>query len=130
MREIIELNGEWELHPVSEFSNLWISGEAPAEGWLTQGNTRPLAGTPGLERALRQDDLQEDFFPGSITRPYIPPADRGRFLPLPGLFKPVCPWRRRGVLPAAAILTSPPIFEEKTPWSWRSILPGMKIRPF
>ena len=36
MREIIELNGEWELHPVSEFSNLWISGEAPAEGWLTQ----------------------------------------------------------------------------------------------
>ncbi|HHU82906.1 MAG TPA: hypothetical protein GXZ26_07875 [Firmicutes bacterium] len=36
MREIIELNGEWELHPVSEFSNLWLSEEAPAEGWLTQ----------------------------------------------------------------------------------------------
>ncbi|NLZ43992.1 MAG: hypothetical protein GX894_03970, partial [Clostridia bacterium] len=36
MKEIIELNGEWELHPVSEFSNLWLSEEAPAEGWLTQ----------------------------------------------------------------------------------------------
>ena len=36
MREIIELNGAWELHPVSEFSSLWLSEEAPAEGWLTQ----------------------------------------------------------------------------------------------
>lgn len=36
MNEITELNGEWELHPVSEFSNLWLSVEAPAEGWTRQ----------------------------------------------------------------------------------------------
>lgn len=36
MRETIDLCGEWELHPVSEFSNLWLNEEAPAEGWVCQ----------------------------------------------------------------------------------------------
>lgn len=36
MIEITDLNGEWELHPVSEFSNLWLGEQAPAEGWIKQ----------------------------------------------------------------------------------------------
>ncbi len=36
MLEITELNGTWELHPVAEFSRLWLSEAAPEEGWVTQ----------------------------------------------------------------------------------------------
>ena len=36
MIEITDLNGEWELHPVTEFSNLWLGEQAPAEGWIKQ----------------------------------------------------------------------------------------------
>ncbi len=36
MLEIMDLNGTWELHPVAEFSRLWLSEAAPEEGWVTQ----------------------------------------------------------------------------------------------
>nr|WP_231133430.1 glycoside hydrolase family 2 TIM barrel-domain containing protein [Capillibacterium thermochitinicola] len=32
----MDLGGIWELHPVAEFSRLWLSEEVPAEGWVQQ----------------------------------------------------------------------------------------------
>ncbi|NLW57033.1 MAG: hypothetical protein GX050_10560 [Firmicutes bacterium] len=36
MLETFSLNGTWELHPVAEFSGLWMSEAVPEEGWVKQ----------------------------------------------------------------------------------------------
>lgn len=36
MNHITDLGGEWQLHPISEFSTLWLNNNAPAEGWTVQ----------------------------------------------------------------------------------------------
>ena len=32
----MDLGGIWELHPVAEFSSLWLSEDVPNEGWVEQ----------------------------------------------------------------------------------------------
>src|SRR5690554_4185928 len=36
MNRITDLSGEWQLHPVTEFSTLWVNANAPSEGWTMQ----------------------------------------------------------------------------------------------
>lgn len=36
MNHITDLGGEWQLHPVTEFSTIWLNRNAPAQGWTVQ----------------------------------------------------------------------------------------------
>lgn len=70
MIEITDLNGEWELHPVSEFSNLWLGEQAPAEGWIKQEIPAHWQEHPALQKHCGKM-IYRKFFTFKPEKDYI-----------------------------------------------------------
>ncbi len=79
MLERYSLNGTWELHPVAEFSGLWLSETVPEEGWVKQE----------LPAHWQENEAFAHYSGKMVYRrtfPFSPQADRIYRLEIGGVF--------------------------------------------